>query len=134
MKIVKKASSSPDVTPRFGGPTTSISETPYYQALEKSAKSACEWMTLRRSLPQKQGAEALKTLTDRNHILVASLRRNLTSGKLRFRADILKLRNSKSQSSLHNLLLLDPSKVEIFCKILDRRSGKELLDFSINTL
>ena len=79
MKIAKKGSRSPDVTIRFGGPTTSISETPYYQALEKLAESANDWMTLKRPLMQKQGAEALKTLTDRNHILAASLRSNLTS-------------------------------------------------------
>ena len=118
VKIVQKGSSSPDVTPRFGGPNTSISETPYYQELEKLAKSANEWMTLKRSLTQKHGAEALKTLTDRIQILAASLTSNLTSGTLRFRADISKLTNSKSQSNLHNLLLLD------------RRTGKE--SFRVN--
>ena len=98
VKIVKKGSRSPDVTTRFGGPTTSISETPYYQALETLAESANNWMKLRRPLMQKQGAEALKTLMDRNQILAISLRSNLTSGTLRFRADIPKLTNSKSQS------------------------------------
>ena len=126
VKIKKKGSSRPDVTPGFGGPTTSISETPYYQALEKLAKSANDWMTLKRSLTQKQGAKALKTLTDRITVLAASLRSNLTLGILRFRSDKPKLTNSKSQSNLHNLLLLDPSKVETFRKSLDRRSGKEL--------
>ena len=83
-------------------------------------------MTLRRSLTQKQGAGALKTLTDRNQILAASLSRNLTSGTLRFRADIPKLTNSRSQSNTLNLLLLHLSKVEVFRTILDRRYGKEL--------
>ena len=126
MKIVKKGSSSPDVTSSFGGPNTSISETPFYQALEKLAKSANERMTLK-SIGAKKGVEALTTLTDRNQILAASFRSNLTSGTLRFRADIPKRTVSKSQSNLHNLLLLDPSKVEIFRKNLDRRSGKELV-------
>ena len=98
VKIINKGSSSPEVTPIFRGLTTSISETPYYQALERLAKSASEWMTLKKALAQEQGAEALKTLTYGNQILAASLRSNLISGTLRFRADIPKLTNSKSQS------------------------------------
>ena len=55
-------------------------------------------MTLKKALTQEQGAEALKTLTYGNQILAASLRSNLTSETLRFRSDIPKLTNSKSQS------------------------------------
>ena len=47
-------------------------------------------MTLKRSLTQEQGAEALRTLTLRNQILAASRRNNFSTGTLRFRADIPK--------------------------------------------
>ena len=82
-------------------------------------------MTLKKALTQEQASEALKILMDRNQILAASLRSNLTSGTLRLRSDIPKLTNSESQINLHNLLLSDRSKVEVFRKIVDRRSSKE---------
>ena len=53
---------------------------------------------MKKALTQEQGAEALKILTYKNHILAASLRSNLKSGFLRFRSDIPKLKNSKQQS------------------------------------
>ena len=120
VKIAKKRSSSPEVTPKFKSPTTSFSETPYYQALERLAKLASEWMTLKKTLTQAQGAEALKKLTNGNQLFAASLSSNLTSGTLGFISDITKLSKSKLQSTLHNLL-------DVFCKILDEDIGKRYI-------
>ena len=134
VKIVMKGSRSPDITPRFSGPTTSVVETPYYQALEKLAKSANEYTTLKRSLTQEQGAEALRTLTDRNQILAASLRSNLSTGTLRFRADIPKLKSSKSQVILIISYFWIRLKLRYFVRFLIGGLGRIYSDLSLNIL
>ena len=91
MKIIRKSDRNLDVSAKFRGATTSISEIVYYQALEKLAKSASEWMTWKKSLTQKRGSEALMALTDSFQILAASLRSILNSVTLRFRTHVPKL-------------------------------------------
>ena len=58
---------------------------------------------LEKSLTQEQGAEALKTMTERNQILAASLGSNLTSGILRFRSDVTGESNSNAQGKQSSL-------------------------------
>ena len=125
MKIVKKGSSSPDVTPSFGGPTTSISETPFYQALEKLAKSANERMTLK-SIDAKKGSRSLDDVDGQESDIGRIIQEQSYIGNVEIQSRHSEMDSSKSQSNLHNLLLLDPSKVEVFRKNLDRRFGKEL--------
>ena len=125
VKIVKKGSSSPDVTPSFGGPTTSISETPFYQALEKLAKSANERMTLK-SIDAKKGSRSLDDVDGQESDIGRIIQEQSYIGNVEIQSRHSEMDSSKSQSNLHNLLLLDPSKVEVFRKNLDRRSGKEL--------
>ena len=69
----------------------------------------------------RRRTKALRTLTDCNHILAASLRNNLSTGVLRFRSDTLLFSSSKSKSSTEQLLLSNPNPVEIFRKILGGR-------------
>ena len=85
IKLVKKGQSSPTVSPYFGGPTESVADTPHYRALESLAHSANQWLTLKKSLTHQEGVKALKTLTERNQVLAATLRSNLSAGTLRFR-------------------------------------------------
>ena len=85
IKLVRKGQSSPTVSPYFGGPTDSVSDTPHYRALESLALSANQWLTLKKSLSHQEGVKALKTLTERNQVLAATLRSNLSAGTLRFR-------------------------------------------------
>ena len=84
IKLVKKGQSSPTVSPYFGGPTDSVAETPHYRALESLAQPANQWLTLKKSLTHQEGVKALKTLTERNQVLAATLRSNLSAGTLRF--------------------------------------------------
>ena len=84
IKLVKKGQSSPTVSPYFGGPTESVSETPPYRALGNLAKSTNQWLALKKTLSHDEGIKALKTLTERNQVLASTLRANLSSGTLRF--------------------------------------------------
>ena len=88
IKLVKKGHSSPSVSPYFGGTTESVAETPHYRALESLAKSAYQWLTLKKTLSHQEGVKALRTLTERNQVLAATLRANLSAGTLRFRNQI----------------------------------------------
>ena len=123
IKLVRKGQSSLTVSPYFGGPIDSASEIPHYRALENLAKSAKQWLTFKKTLSYDEGVRALKTLTDRNQVLAAILRVNLSSGTLRFRNQMPaeQLRPSQPKRKLDYLVLNDPSKVEIF-----RKSGREL--------
>ena len=85
IKVVKKGQSSPTVSPHFGGTTDSVADTPHYRALESLAQSANQWLSLKKSLTHQEGVKALKTLTERNQVLAATLRSNLSAGTLRFR-------------------------------------------------
>ena len=73
------------MSPYFGGPTESVADTPHYRPLESLAQSAKQWLTLKKSLTHQEGVKALKTLTERNQDLAATLRSNLSAGTLRFR-------------------------------------------------
>ena len=95
VKIIRKSDRNLDVSVKFRGPTTSISEIVYYQALEKLAKTASEWMTWKKLLTQKRGSEALMALTDSFQILTASLRSILNSVTLRFISHVPKLRTRR---------------------------------------
>ena len=85
IKVVKKGQSSPMVSPHFGGTTDSVADTPHYRALESLAQSANQWLSLKKSLTHQEGVKALKTLTERNQVLAATLRSNLSAVTLRFR-------------------------------------------------
>ena len=128
VKLVKKGQSSPIVSPYFGGPTESVADTPHYRALESPAHSANQWLTLKKSLKHQEGVKALKTLTERNQVLAATLRSNLYAGMLRFRNQMPteQIRPSLPKRKLDYLVLNEPSKVEIFRKFLNRKSGREL--------
>ena len=116
------------VSPYFGEPTESVSDTPHYRALESLAKSANQWLTLKKSLSHQEGDKALKTLTERNQVLAATLRSNLSAGTLRFRNQMTtdQIRPSIPKRNLDYLVLNEPNKVEIFRKFLNRKSGREL--------
>ena len=128
IKVVRKGQSSPTVSPYFGGSTDSVSDTPHYRALENLAHSANQWLTLKKSLSHQEGVKALKTLTERNQVLAATLRSNLSAGTLRFRNQMQmdQFHPSLPKRNLEYLVLNEPSKVEIFRKFLNRKSGREL--------
>ena len=128
IKVVKKGQSSPTVSPHFGGTTDSVADTPHYRALESLAQSANQWLSLKKSLTHQEGVKALKTLTERNQILAATLRSNLSAGTLRFRNQMPteQIRPSLPKRNLDYLVLNEPNKVEIFRKFLNRKSGREL--------
>ena len=112
--------------PDSGHSSDSIADIPYYQALEDLTKSAGRWMSMKQTLSRDEGTKALRTLRYRNQILAASLRINLSTATLRFRSDTLLPSSSKPKSNIEQLLLSNPNHVEIFKKVLDRRSGKQL--------
>ena len=120
IKLVKKGQSSPTVSPYFGGPTESVADTPHYRALESLAHSANQWLTLKKSLTHQEGVKALKTLTERNQVLAATLRSNLSAGTLRFRNQMPteQIRPSLLKRNLDYLDLNEPSKVEFLGNFL----------------
>ena len=128
IKVVKKRQSSPMVSPHFDGTTDSVADTPHYRALESLAQSANQWLSLKKSLTHQEGVKALKTLTERNQVLAATLRSNLSAGTLRFRNQMPmeQIRPSLPKRNLDYLVLNEPNKVEIFRKFLNRKSGREL--------
>ena len=128
IKVVRKGQSSPMVSPYFGGSTDSVSDTPHYRALENLAHSANQWLTLKKSLSHQEGVKALKTLTEINQVLAATLRSNLSAGTLRFRNQMQmdQIHPSLPKRNLDYLVLNEPSKVKIFRKFLNRKSGREL--------
>ena len=125
--LVMKGQSRPTVSPYFWGPTESVADTPHYRALESLAHSANQWLTLKKSLTHQEGEKALKTLTERNQVLGATLRSNSSAGTLRFRNQMPteQIRPSLPKRNLDHLVLNEPSKVEIFRKFLNRKSGRE---------
>ena len=128
IKLVKKGQSSPTVSPYFGGPTESVADIPHYRALESLAYSANQWLTLKKSLSHQEGIKALKTLTERNQVLAATLRSNLSAGTRRFRNQMPteQIRPSQPKRNLDYLVLNEPSKVEIVRKFLNRKCGREI--------
>ena len=114
------------VSPYFGRPTESVAETPHYRALESLAKSASQWLTLKKTLTYDEGVRALKTPTEQNQVIAATLRANFFSDTLRFRNPMLaeQIRASQLKRNLDYLVLNDPSKKEIFRKFLNSRSGR----------
>ena len=98
------------------------------RALENLAKLANQWLTLKKALSHKEGVKALRTLTERNQVLAATLRSNLSAGTLRFRNQMPaeQIRLSQPKRNLDYLVLNEPSKIEIFRKFLNRNSGREL--------
>ena len=116
------------MSPYFGGPTESVSDTPYYRALESLAQYADQWLTLKKSLSHQEGVKALKTLTERNQVLAATLRSNLSAGTLRFRNQMTtdQILPSIPKHNLDYLVLNEPNEVEIFRKFLNSKSGREL--------
>ena len=128
IKVVRKGQSSPTVSPYFGGSTDSVSDTPHYRALENLAHSANQWLTLKKSLSHQEGVKALNALTERNQVLAATLRSNLSAGTLRFRNQMQmdQIHPSLPKCNLDYLVLNEPSKVEIFRKFLNTKSGREL--------
>ena len=127
-KLVKKGQCSSSGSPYFGGKTESIAETPHYRTLENLAKSASQWLTLKKSLSHQEGVKALRTLTERNQVLAATLISKLSAGTLRFRNQMPAEQTLPSQPkrSLDYLVLNEPRKVKIFRKFLHRKSGREL--------
>ena len=127
IKFVRKGQSSPTGSPYFGRPTDSVSDTPHYRALESLAHSANQWLTLKKSLSHHEGVKALKTLTERNQVLAATLRSNLSAGSLRFRNQMQtdQICPSLPKRNLDYLVLNEPNKVEIFRKFLNRKSGRD---------
>ena len=127
-KLVKKGQSGPSVSPYCGGPAESVAKTPHYRALEGIAKSANKWLTLKKTLSHEEGVKALKTLRERNQVLGATLRANISAGTLRFRNQMPaeQIHPSQPKRNLDYLFLNDPSKIEIVRKLLKRKSGREL--------
>ena len=128
IKLVKKGQSSPAVSLYFGGPTESVADTPHYRSLESLAHSANQWLSLKKSLSHQEGVKTLRTLTERNQVLAATLRSNLSAGTLRFRNQMPTehIRPSQPKRNLDYLVLNEPSKVKSFRKFLNRKSGREL--------
>ena len=126
VKVVKKGQQSRDVSLKIRMETTQIANTPYYKSLEQLAKSANEWMIWKKKLSHEEGCRALRTLTERDQLLAASLRNNLTTGTLRFRQDAIKSPTTSTKCKLESLLLSSPNSVEVFRKVANRKSGKQL--------
>ena len=129
IKLVKKGQSSSTVSPFFAGPRESVSETPHYRALENLDKSANQWLALKKTLSHDEVIRALNTLTERNQVLEATLRANLSSDTRRLRTQMPaeQRRPSQPKRNLDYLVINDQSKVEIFRKFPNRKSGRELI-------
>ena len=128
VKVVRKGQSNPSVCPYFDGPSTSVVETPTYKALENVVKSANQCLSLKTTISHDEGLRTLKTVIGRNQILAATLRSNLSVGTLRFSTQMPAehLQTSSSERYLDSLVLHIPEKVEIFPKILEKKSELEL--------
>ena len=126
VKVVKKGHQSRDVSHKFKMETTKIANTPYYKSPEQLAKSSNEWMTWKKKLSHEEGCRALGTLTERNQLLAVSLRISLTTGTLRFRQDATDSPTTNVKCKLESLLLSNPNSVEVFRKVENRKSGKQL--------
>ena len=124
--MVKNGHQSRDTSPKFKLESTQIANTPYYKSLEQLAKSAKEWMTWKRKLSHEKGYRALRTLTERNQLLAASLRKSFTTGTRRFRQDASDSPTTSTKCKLESLLLSNPNSVEVFSKMANRKSGKQL--------
>ena len=57
-----------------------------FKALENVARSANQWLTHMKTISHGEELRTLKTLTERNEILAATLRSNLSGGTIRFRS------------------------------------------------
>ena len=75
-----------------------------------------------------EGLRTLKTVIERNQILAATLRSNQSVETLRFSTQMPaeQLQTSSSKRYLDSLVLHIPEKVEIFPKILEKKSELEL--------
>ena len=100
------------VSPKFKLDSTSVADTPYYRSLEQLAKSTNGWMVWKEMLSHEGCCRALRTLTDRNQLLAASLRNSLTVGTLRFRPDTTDLSISKSKVNLCHYTYLNHNRLE----------------------
>ena len=116
------------MSPYFVGNTDFVSETPHYRALESLAKSANQWLALKKTLTNDEGVITIKTLTEQNRVLAATLRLSLLTGTLRLRNQMLaqQLHPSQPKCTLDYLVINNPDKVEKFDKFLIRKSGREL--------
>ena len=120
-KVVRKGYQSRGVSPKVD---RSDRNTPYYRSLEQLAKSANEWMIWKKNLTLEKSYRALRTLTERNQLLPASLRKSLTTGTLR--QDAMDSPKSNAKCKLESLLLSNSNSVEVFRAIANSKSGKEL--------
>ena len=105
--------------PRFKTTSDSVADTPYNQALEDLAISAVKWTSIKNTVSHEEETNALRTLIDRNQILAVSLRKNLSTGTLRFRSDSFLPSPTKSKSNIEQLY------IEIYRKVLGRGSGNQ---------
>ena len=129
VKVVKKCHQSRDALLKFKMESTHIANTPYYKSLEQLAKSANERMTWLSKLSHEEGCRVLRTLTEINQLLAASLRNSLITGTLRFRQDALESPTASTKCKLESLLLYSPNSVEVFRKVANRKSGKQLFKY-----
>ena len=81
LNVVRKGMVSRDVSTKL---KTSAEEPDSIRALENLAKAAIDWKLHKRHLTHEEESEALKKLTDRNHLLEASFGSDLLEGTLRF--------------------------------------------------
>ena len=96
------------------------------RTLENLVKAASDWKSHKRHLSHKEGSEALRTLTERNPLLAASLRSYLSQGTLRFRMEQEMPVQRTKTSNLEFDLIHHPEKVVVYRKILVRKSGRPL--------
>ena len=128
--MVKKEHSSPSVSPCFGCQVSSLSETPYYKTLKNLAKSANQWLVLKKTLTHDEGIKTLEIFTERNQVLAATFRFKLSSGTLQFRSQIPaeQLQPSLAERKFDILVTNGPEKLETFRKIFLRKFGRELFE------
>ena len=123
IKVVTKGYQSRDVSPKFKQETTTDPcYTRYYRSLEQLAISAI-W---KKKLTHEEGCRALRTLSERNQPLAASLRNILTTGTLSFRQDAMDSPIFNAKCKLKSLLFSNPNSFEVFRKLANRKSGKQL--------
>ena len=95
-------------------------------SVEQLAKPANEWMVWKNKLTHEECCRALRTLTESKQLLAAYLRSILTTETLIFRQDTIDTPPTSAKCKLESLLLSNPNLVEVFRKVANRKSGKQL--------
>ena len=85
-------------------------------------------MALKKALTHDEGIKTLEIFTERNQVLAATFRSNLSSGTLRSQIQAEQLQPSHANRKFDTLFNNGPEKLETFRKTFLRKYGRELFE------